>query len=478
MSELAETNFFRDRSVQDDPYAYYDALRERSPVWQEPHHGVYMVTGYEEARSVYNDATNFSSCNTVSGPFKPFPVPLVGDDISEIIEQYRDELPFSDQLPAFDPPRHDEHRALMMRLLTPGRLRANEEFMWRLADRQMDEFLDTGSCEFISEYAAPFALLVIADLEGVPESDHKLFRRQLASLPGEMEHKPLEFLYEQFTIYINERRAEPRDDIMTSMAQATFPDGSIPDVNDVALLAANLFAGGQETTVRLLSFAVRILGENPDLQESLRKDRDRIPNFIEETLRFESPLRGQFRMARRRTTIGEVDVPAGGVVMVLPGAANRDPRTFPDPAQFDPDRDNARIHVAFGHGIHHCAGAHLARAEGRVTLNRLFDRTGDITISAEHHGPRSDAALRLLADLLPAWADDAARRSHTGLGAAPRSAGGSDPQPSRDPLLGRVRITVAGSSPAPFAAILVPWNRAQQKTDGCECRDRSRGRAS
>jgi cytochrome P450 family 150 subfamily A5 len=387
VSDVEETNFFRDQRVQDDPYPYYDALRERSPVWQEPNYGVFMVTGYEEARTIYNDATNFSSCNTVSGPFKKFPVPLVGDDISEIIEEHRDELPFSDQLPAFDPPKHDAHRALMMRLLTPGRLRANEEFMWRLADRQMDEFLGTGSCELISQYAAPFALLVIADLEGVPESDHGMFRMRLASLPGEMEHKPLEFLYEQFTTYIGQRRAEPRDDIMTSMALATFPDGSTPDVNDVALLAANLFAGGQETTVRLLSFAVRILGERPDLQQLLRDDRDRIPNFIEETLRFESPLRGQFRMARRPTTVAGVDIPAGGVVMVLPGAANRDPRTFPDPATFDLDRDNARIHVAFGHGIHHCAGAHLARAEGRVTLNRLFDRTADIAISEEHHGP-------------------------------------------------------------------------------------------
>jgi cytochrome P450 len=396
MSDLEATNFFRDRAVQDDPYPYYDALREQSPVWQEPHHGVFMVTGYEEARTIYNDATSFSSCNTVSGPFKRFPVPLEGDDISEIIERYRHELPFSDQLPSFDPPMHTAHRALMMRLLTPGRLRANEEFMWRLADRQLDELLVVGSCEFIDDFAAPFTLVVIADLEGVPESDHGMFKARLAKLPGEMEHKPLEFLYEQFAEYIGERRVTPRDDIMGSMAAATFPDGSTPEVNDVALLAANLFAGGQETTVRLLSFALRILGDRPDLQRLLRDDRDRIPNFIEETLRFESPLRGQFRLARRRTTVGGVDIPAGGVVMVLPGAANRDPRTFPDPATFDVDRENARIHVAFGHGIHHCAGAHLARAEGRVTINRLFDRTHDVTISEEHHGAADDRRYHYL----------------------------------------------------------------------------------
>jgi cytochrome P450 len=387
VSDLKETNFFRDRSVQDDPYAYFDELRALSPVWQEPHYGVYMVTGYDEALAVYNDSSTFSSCNAVSGPFKKFPVPLEGDDVSDVIERYRDVLPFSDQLPSFDAPRHTAHRALLMRLLTPGRLRANEEFMWRLADRQMGEFFDKGTCEFIHAYAAPFTLLVIADLEGVPESDHGMFRSRLAALPEEMDHKPLEFLYDQFTAYIEDRRRTPRHDIMTAMAAATFPDGSTPDVKDVALLAANLFAGGQETTVRLLSFALRIMAERPDIQTLLRRDHDRIPNFIEETLRFESPLRAQFRMARTRTAVAAVDIPAGSTVMLLPGAANRDPRTFDRPAEFDIDRANARYHVAFGHGIHHCAGAHLARAEGRVTINRFLDRTVDIRIAEGEHGP-------------------------------------------------------------------------------------------
>ncbi|HXW35714.1 MAG TPA: cytochrome P450 [Acidimicrobiales bacterium] len=387
LTDLEATNFFRDRSIQDDPYAYYDELRGRSRVWQEPHYGVYMVTGYEEALAVYNDAASFSSCNTVSGPFKSFPVPFEGDDVSDIIERYRDELPFSDQLPSFDPPRHTEHRRLLMRLLTPQRLRANEEFMWQLADRQIGEFIEKDTCELISAYAEPFTLLVIADLEGVPESDHAMFKEQLSTLPGQLAHKPLEFLYEQFAAYIEDRRRAPRDDIISALATATFSDGSTPEAKDVALLAANLFAGGQETTVRLLSFALRTIAEHPDVERLLRNDRDRIPNFIEETLRFESPLRGQFRMARTSVTVGGVDIPAGGTVMVLPGAANRDPRMFPNPAVFDIDRANAKLHVAFGHGIHRCAGAHLARAEGRVTINRLLDRTEDIRICESRHGP-------------------------------------------------------------------------------------------
>lgn len=390
MTDLEATNFFSDRAVQDDPYPFYDRLRELGPVWQEPHYGVYMVTGYEEARRVYNDPAHFSSCNTVSGPFVKFPEPFQGDDVDALIAKYRDELPFSDQLPSFDPPRHTDHRKLLMRLLTPQRLRANEEFMWRLADRQMDEWLGAGGCEFIADYAAPFTLLVIADLEGVPESDHGAFRDGLTHLPGQMEHKPLEFLYEQFTAYIEDRRRSPGDDIMTAMATATFPDGTTPPVSDVALLAANLFAGGQETTVRLLSFALRTIAERPDIQQALRDDRELIPNFVEETLRFESPLRGQFRLARRTTTVAGVAVPAGSTMLLLPGAANRDPATFPEPDRFDLERPNAKYHIAFGHGIHHCAGAHLARAEGRVTINRLLDRTSDIWIDEDAHGPADD----------------------------------------------------------------------------------------
>ncbi|TMM17810.1 MAG: cytochrome P450, partial [Actinobacteria bacterium] len=359
-----------------------------SPVWREPHYGVFMVTGFEEAIAVYHDPGTFSSCNTVSGPFVKFPVPLEGDDISEIIETYRDQLPFSDQLPSFDPPKHTAHRALLMRLITPKRLNENEEFMWRLADRQIGEFYAKGECEFISEYAGPFTLLVIADLEGVPESDFGAFRSRLGNLVGgEMSHKPLEFLYDQFATYIEDRRRHPRTDIMTGLATATFPDGSTPEVKDVALIAANLFAAGQETTVRLLSFALKMIGERPDLQRQLREDRDRIPNFIEETLRLESPLRGQFRLARRSATIGGVEIPPGSSVLVLPGAANRDPRMFPDPNEFEIDRANARQHVGFGHGVHLCAGAPLARAEGRVTVNRLLDCTADIQISEAAHGP-------------------------------------------------------------------------------------------
>jgi cytochrome P450 len=394
VTDVDAVDFFTSGSLVADPYPYYDELRGRCPVQREPYHDVVMVTGYEEALAVYHDAETFSSCTAVTGPFPGFPVPLEGDDVSDLIERYRDDLPFSDQLPTFDPPKHTVHRGLLMRLLSPGRLKENEESMWRLADHQLDEFVDAGHCELVSAYAGPFAMLVIADLLGVPEEDHDDFRRGLGQTKGfgstsgdTLSHTPLEFLYDRFTDYVEDRRRWPRDDVLTRLAQATFKDGSTPEVLDVVRLAANLFAAGQETTVRLLAASVQRIAEDAALQQRLRDHRDEIPAFIEEVLRFESPVKGDFRLARVATSVGGVDIPAGTTLMVLNGAANRDPRHFDDPGGFHPDRDNAREHLAFGHGTHFCPGAPLARAEGRISIERMLDRMADIRISEQEHGP-------------------------------------------------------------------------------------------
>ena len=141
MTDFDAIDFFVDREVVADPYPYFDHLRQQCPVQREPHHGVVMVTGYDEAIAVLHDTATFSSCNSVTGPFPGFPVPLVGDDVTALIAEHRDELPMSDQLPTLDPPVHTAHRALLMRLITPKRLSENEQFMWRLADRQLDEFV-------------------------------------------------------------------------------------------------------------------------------------------------------------------------------------------------------------------------------------------------------------------------------------------------------------------------------------------------
>jgi len=397
MTDFDSIDFFRDQTLVEDPYPYFDFLRGECPVRRERHHDVVMVTGYDEALSVYHDIDTFSSCNSVTGPVPGFPVALEGDDVSELIEKHRDELPFSDQLPTMDPPMHKAHRGLLMRLITPKRLKENEEFMWELADRQIDEFIDRGNVEFVRAFAGPFTLLVIADLLGVPEEDRPMFREQLqgprreqglGSTGGDsMAHSPLEYLYAQLGTYVEDRRLTPRDDVITGLATATFPDGSLPDVMDVVRVAANLFAAGQETTVRLLASALQRIAEDDRLQKLLRDERERIPNFVEETLRFESPVKGDFRLSRVPTTVGGVDIPAGTTVMVMNGAANRDPRHFDVATNFDIDRGNAREHLSFGHGAHFCPGAPLARAEAQVAIERLLDRMHDIRINEEKHGP-------------------------------------------------------------------------------------------
>lgn len=404
--DFDKIDFFRGDELVVDPYPYFDALRSRCPVSREPHHGVMMVTGYDEAVEVLHDSETFSSCVSVTGPFPGFPVPLEGDDVSALIEEHRDRLPMSDQLPTLDPPVHTAHRSLLMKLITPKRLKENEESMGRLADGLLDTFLAGTEGEFIRGFAGPFTLLVIADLLGVPEEDLQEFMKKfnLEATTGtigstdedNLAHTPLEFLYGRFAAYIEDRRREPRGDVLSGLAAATFPDGSTPEVMEAARVASNLFAAGQETTVRLLSSALKVIAERPDVQAWLREDHGRIQNFVEETLRHESPIKGDFRLSRVPTTVGGVDIPAGTTVMVVNGGVNRDPRKFEDPDRFDPARPNARHHMAFGRGIHTCPGAPLARAEARTSIKRILERTSDIRISERKHGPVDDRKYKYI----------------------------------------------------------------------------------
>jgi cytochrome P450 len=394
-------DFFTDPSLLEDPYPYFEHLRSQCPVVPTPHYGVVAVSGYREASQIYLDNETFSSCNSVIGPFATFPVPLEGDDVGGIIDRHRDQLPMNEHMVTMDPPAHTRERALIMRLLTPKRLRENEAFMWGLAQRQLDEFVSAGRCEFIGAYAQPFAMLVVADVLGVPEEDHQRFREGfglLSATPGEIgaahdegsgqaELNALSWLDDWFADYIEDRRRRPRHDVLSDLALATYPDGSVPDVTAVVRTATFLFAAGQETTARLLAVALKYLAEYPELQDELRAHRDRIPNFIEEALRIESPVKADFRLARRATTISGVDIPPGTPVMLLNGAANRDPHLFECPTEFRVDRPNAKVHIAFGRGAHACPGGPLARVEGRVSIERILDRMRDIRLSEEHHGP-------------------------------------------------------------------------------------------
>jgi len=396
-TDFDSVDYFTDPSLVPDPHPYYDHIRAKDAVCCPINNGVLAVTGWEAANAVYKDVENYSSCVAVMGPFTPIPFTPEGDDICEQLQAHRTEIPMFEHMVTMDPPQHTDARSILSRLLTPKRLKENEDFMWRLADRHIDEFIADGKCEFLAAYAKPFSLLVVADLLGVPESDHDEFREAFgAQLEGTniggLDHEviatnPLAWADEKFIRYIEERRESPRDDVLTSIATAKYPDGSTPEVVDVVRTATFLFAAGQETTAKLLGAAMRVLSDRPDIQQQLREDRSLIPVFIEECLRMDSPVKSVFRMARKTTTLGDKPVPAGTTVMVSPGAANRDPERFENPHEFSLDRKNVREHIAFSRGIHSCPGAPLARVEGRVSIERILDRMADITVSEDKHGP-------------------------------------------------------------------------------------------
>ena len=395
MSGLENLDFFTDKSLVDDPYGYYDAIR-RCPIRHEPAHGVVMVSGYDEAVAVQRDTDRaLSVCNIVSGPWSGIPIEPGSDDISELIERHRQRVTFGSYFITFDPPKHTAHRSLLSRLFTPKQLQNNEDFLWQLADEQLNRFTAEGKCEIVLDYNFPFTLDAITDLLGVPEADRERFRRAATASRLEGERSGFVGVKEEwFVDYIEDRRREPRDDVLTELALAKFPDGTTPAAIDVARVATFMFAAGHGTTIDLLSLAMLKLAERPDLQEQLRDDNSKISPFIEEMLRFESPIKSNFRMARRTTKIGDIDVPAGTSLLVMNGAANRDPRRFDEPNEFRLDRPNILQHIAFGRGIHTCPGAPIARAEVRVSLARILDRMADIRLSEADHGPAGDRRLQ------------------------------------------------------------------------------------
>lgn len=388
MDGVLDRDFFTDPELLQDPTPWYRAVREKGPVWREPCRGVVVLSGLDEVLQVYSDNEHYSAIVATLGPLIPLPQPEEGESWREVIERRRAEIPMNDMLPSLDAPRHARERALAGKLFTPNRLRENEAFMGSLADELIGEIAERGEVEFNAAYARPFTLLVIADLLGVPREDHPQFRRWLGGPQGNVGNPDGEHggdlifgkLAPYFTRYIEERRAKPTGDVMSQLAQVRYPDGALPEVADVVRLATIFFAAGQETTARLLAAGMRVLAEQPALAAELRADPSGIPNFVEECLRLEGPIKSTFRLAVEDTKIGKVEIPAGTVVMGSVGACNRDPRVFEDPDRFDPRRRNARRNVAFGHGEHFCPGASLARAEARVSFERLLARLDDFQL--------------------------------------------------------------------------------------------------
>jgi cytochrome P450 len=435
MSEggFQEPDFFTDHSVLLNPYEPLDAVRSQSSVRQMESHDFVMVTGFAEATAVLLDGEHFSSVIAAAGPTAPLPFEPEGDDITDQIAAHHHEFVGHETFLSFDGPDHSARRALLSRLFTPSRLRANELYMHELADRLVKDAVAKGGCELMHDLAVPYVTYVIADLLGVPEEDRPAIAECLAAapLPGAVDDAdagaslaPLaEKVGGMFAGYILDRRANPRADVMTDLATAKFPDGSTPEVAELVMLAIFLFAAGQDTSAKLTGNSALFLTENPDLQAQLRADRSQIGPFLEEMLRLEGSSKVTHRLTRKSTRIGGMDIPAGKRVVISLAGADRDPKRWEDPNTFVLGRPRVKEHLAFGRGAHTCIGNPLARAEVRVLFDRFFEHTSDMTMSEAHHGPAGSRRLdyepsyivrgltKLYVDLTPATAEASARSS-------------------------------------------------------------------
>lgn len=393
MTNYDEVDFFNALELVEDPYPYFEHLRARGPVASLPKHNVVAVTGYDEGIAVLRDHETFSSINSATGPLPPLPFTPHGDDISAQIQQCRGEMAFGSMLVTQDPPEHTRSRSLLTGLLTPQRLKENEEFIHRTLDRLIDQFIDHGQFEVVREFAHPLATLTIADLLGVPEEDHKKFLPLFGPLPGqiggdvELENNPMAEVGLHFYNYIEDRRREPRQDVLTELAHAKYRDGELPDLVEIVSHAAVLFGAGQDTTVRLITAMLKTLGEKPGIQQQVRDDRRLVSEFVEEVLRLDGPTKAHFRLAKRHAKVGKVEVKPGTTIMLLQSAMRRDPRKFDSPDEFRLDRNSGQSQLAFGKGIHTCLGAPLARSEARHAIGRILDRLADIRLDESTHGP-------------------------------------------------------------------------------------------
>jgi cytochrome P450 len=399
MQSLEDRDYFTDHVILRDPYAYFEAIRAKGPIHQIPSSGLVIVTGFDEILEVLKNTNDFSSVIAPGGPAAPLPFQPQGSDITPQIEAHRTEFLGGDLVVAYDDQQHNFSRSLLTRLFTPSRLRANEQFIAEYSDQVVTNAAANGGCELIKQIATPFVTMVIADLLGVPMDDRQIFMDAIEAgpPPGSLDsddlmaaHQPLVVMGMYFAGYVQDRRQSPREDILSELANATYPDGSTPDALEIVRLATFLFGAGQDTSAKLLGNSMKFIVDEPGLQDRLRQNPSLIPQLLEEVLRLEGSTKMTARLARKDTHIGELKVPAGTRVMLALSAANRDPRRWENPQAFILDRPKIKEHLAFGRGAHVCAGSPLARAEVRIILEKFLQHTSHIDLVEEKHGPRGN----------------------------------------------------------------------------------------
>ena len=376
-----------------NPYPFYQALREQSPIYREPDYDVFLLSRYEDILEVNAQPEVFSSILVANAPYTDPPAAL------EDLPAWRDSQPFSDKILSNDPPDHTRHKRLINRFFTPRHVAGLEPRVREITNEIIDTFIDEGEVEFVTQFSHMLPRLVVGELIGLPPEDHDYFRQyfmdrldvmaKAAADPTgayqrqEEEREEItenEFLTDYFMKAMAERREHPRGDIMSDLANATFVDTKEPVALEslVSMITLLYAAGGDANTPELMTNAMLVLLRQPDVMQALRDDPSLAGGFIEEVLRYDTPVPGVFRIALQDTTVGGVPVKRGEKLMVIYGSGNHDAEKFDDGEVFDLGREQTCPHLGFGHGVHYCPGAGLARQEGRVAMQELLRRMGDI----------------------------------------------------------------------------------------------------
>jgi cytochrome P450 family 144 len=367
--------FFAAAALQ-DPYPLYQRMRAAGPVHRIGSSEFYAVCGWDAVNDAISRPADFSSnltavmTYTADGVIKPFGMDPLGGP--------------THVLATADDPAHAIHRKLVVRQLAARRIRAIEQLVTGAADRLWTGGLRDGRIEWMGALANRLPMLVVAELIGVPGTDadrlvrwgyaatqllEGLVGEELVTAAGVAVLELNGYIVDQF-----ERAAtDPRDNLLGDLATAC-ATGEV-DALTAQVIMVILFAAGGESTASLLGSAAWILANRPDIQCRVRENPELLTAFIEETLRYEPPFRGHYRHVRRDTALGGVDLPAGAHLLLLWGAANRDPDHFEAPEEFRLDRAEAKGHISFGKGAHFCVGAALARQEAQIVLRMVLDRT-------------------------------------------------------------------------------------------------------
>jgi cytochrome P450 len=389
-------------SVQDDPFDYYAERLAECPIWHESDIDLYVIGGHPEAREALMDVGTFSST----------PALRRRANASEAAVAYQRVLAErgwarAATLQRTDPPLHTRYRTILNRVFTPARVRELTPHIDRITNELIDAFIDARRCEWVSDFALPMPGIFIAEQLGLDRTQYRTFRRwaeamlSLANRPMmtvdealaevEIELEAQHYLAAE----CERRRDDPNDDLISLIVHAHGDDEPFT-MNELQDLLHQLVTGGFETTTGALSAAMLLLATHPDQQALLReRPGELMNNFIDETLRFDSPVQGLWRRAACAMERDGVEIPEGAAVMVRFGAANRDPRVFEHPERFDITRDNARNHVAFGFGAHFCIGAALARQEMARAFTTLIERTSWMELDGEVPVPNHDPSFFL-----------------------------------------------------------------------------------